>query len=499
MSQLDGVVAITISRETTVVSRAGFGIPCIVAYHTKWSDRARVYSSLSALATDGFATTDPVYLAASAIWSQNPKPPSIIVGRRALAPTQVEECTPVEQDSVTYTALINTTPYEYTSDSSASVQEIVEGLAAAINAAAWQSGTVYAAGVHVTNDTSKVYVCRTGGTSAGSGGPTGTGTGIVDNTCTWDYLGPVQAVTASEDDTALTLTADVAGTMFLLELSSDYDGDDVWTREDVSTDPGIATDLAAIFLANSDWYGLILDTHSKAEIVAAATWVEANNRIQLATSADTACGTSATDDVMSTLKTAARERTAVLYHPKPHQYGGAAWMGRMFPVDPGASIWAYQTLSGVDATTLTDTQISNIKAKYGNYYFTLGGVNVAMDGKMAKPEWIDTIRFIDWLHANMQADVLGLFVNAAQGSSKIAYDEGGIVAVAAVVKKRLLLGVAAKGLKESPAPTVTTPELADIAGADQNNRNLPDIECTAYLRGAIQYTSISVRVIGAVS
>lgn len=34
------------------------------------------------------------------------------------------------------------------------------------------------------------YVCRTSGTSAAAGsGPSGTGTGIADNTCTWDYVG----------------------------------------------------------------------------------------------------------------------------------------------------------------------------------------------------------------------------------------------------------------------------------------------------------------------
>ncbi len=41
----------------------------------------------------------------------------------------------------------------------------------------------------VTNDApSRDYVCVTSGTSAASGGPTGTGAGIVDGTCVWDYV-----------------------------------------------------------------------------------------------------------------------------------------------------------------------------------------------------------------------------------------------------------------------------------------------------------------------
>ena len=54
--------------------------------------------------------------------------------------------------------------------------------------AAWASGTVYAAGARRTNG-GNVYQCTTGGTSAGSGGPTGTGSAIADNTAVWKYLG----------------------------------------------------------------------------------------------------------------------------------------------------------------------------------------------------------------------------------------------------------------------------------------------------------------------
>ena len=55
---------------------------------------------------------------------------------------------------------------------------------------AWASATAYTVGDVVTNDTpAKVYICTTAGTSAGSGGPTGTGTAITDGTVTWRYVG----------------------------------------------------------------------------------------------------------------------------------------------------------------------------------------------------------------------------------------------------------------------------------------------------------------------
>jgi hypothetical protein len=53
----------------------------------------------------------------------------------------------------------------------------------------WAGTTGYAVGYTVQNN-GNVYINTTLGTSAGSGGPTGTTSGQVDNSCTWDYLGP---------------------------------------------------------------------------------------------------------------------------------------------------------------------------------------------------------------------------------------------------------------------------------------------------------------------
>ncbi len=51
----------------------------------------------------------------------------------------------------------------------------------------WTALTLYAAGCKVKKN-NRLYVCTIGGTSAAAGGPTGTGSGIVDGTVTWDYV-----------------------------------------------------------------------------------------------------------------------------------------------------------------------------------------------------------------------------------------------------------------------------------------------------------------------
>jgi hypothetical protein len=55
-------------------------------------------------------------------------------------------------------------------------------------AAAWLPTTAYSATNLVING-GLVYTCTVGGTSASSGGPTGTGSGITDGTVTWNFLG----------------------------------------------------------------------------------------------------------------------------------------------------------------------------------------------------------------------------------------------------------------------------------------------------------------------
>lgn len=58
----------------------------------------------------------------------------------------------------------------------------------------WANGTTWViTTAYVINDIrfngTDVYICRIAGTSAGAGGPSGTGQGIVDGTVTWDFVG----------------------------------------------------------------------------------------------------------------------------------------------------------------------------------------------------------------------------------------------------------------------------------------------------------------------
>jgi hypothetical protein len=63
-----------------------------------------------------------------------------------------------------------------------------------ILSAAWAGGTAYKINDQRTNDSGKLYLCTVAGTSAGSGGPTGTGSSITDNTITWKYIAAANGI-----------------------------------------------------------------------------------------------------------------------------------------------------------------------------------------------------------------------------------------------------------------------------------------------------------------
>lgn len=85
----------------------------------------------------------------------------------------------------------------------------------------WAALTTYTAGVCVVNG-GNCYECMVGGTSAASGGPTGTGTAIVDGTVTWQFL---SALPQANDLLFFVLEVDTRVAAVQL-----YDCDVTWTE-----------------------------------------------------------------------------------------------------------------------------------------------------------------------------------------------------------------------------------------------------------------------------
>ena len=114
---------------------------------------------------------------------------------------------------------------------------------------AWAPSTAYAVGNLRTNG-GNIYQCAVAGTSAGSGGPTGTGTAIVDNGVTWRFVAAgsaavsaaVKAVLAgaagnTSAGVALTLGSPIAGanSTTMVAVTALTSGTDEETVEELRT------------------------------------------------------------------------------------------------------------------------------------------------------------------------------------------------------------------------------------------------------------------------
>jgi hypothetical protein len=81
----------------------------------------------------------------------------------------------------------------------------------------WAASSPWSLNQHCINDSGKVYKVTTAGNSAGSGGPTGTGTGITDGTVVWDYVGVSSMVL---DNTSVTNAQGLTVNTFLITMGN---------------------------------------------------------------------------------------------------------------------------------------------------------------------------------------------------------------------------------------------------------------------------------------
>lgn len=431
---LSDIANISVSTSGGGLSLPGFGTPLILGGYAKaWPERVRSYGDLTDFAVD-FAVGTPEYLAAQALFGQNPRPTIVKVGRGTLKPTQKWTITPnvATQAIQTYRVKIAGVAYDFVSDATPSAAEVVTGLIAVINAA------------------------------TGTHGLTASGTTTLVLT---GALGAWQEVEV--------------GDVNLLSLEQDH------------ADPGVATDLAAIQLETADWYGLLTLWNSKAVILAAAAWAEANEKLYVAQTQDTPCiavAEGGATDVMKSAKTAAYARTTLWYDHSNKPALDSGLVGRMFPEDAGSETWAHKTIAGAPARTYTGTHLANLKAKYGNWYYSVAGVNETSSdsGKVSANEWIDVIRGRDALKVDMQ----GRIFDRIRTAKKIAYTDGGATIIQGEIKASLE-AFETRGFIAPGSSAVTVPKVATQSSTDRGNRYFPGITFTGTLAGAIHKLSIA--------
>ena len=430
MTEIADIVQISIDRATATPSRPSLSTPTIVGPSQVFPNRIRTYTKLTDMTTDGFGTDSPEYIAAAVMKAQNPSLRKWKVGRVATVPAE----------SVTLQVLAQGTAlgekYEFTVDGSTIAYTV--------------SSTVTSYAVASTL------------------------AGLID------ALAPVAATSSADTITITRATADGKRTRIrnwqrrLLK----YKNNTSWTATTLQAD------LNSILTEDSDFGALYFAENAASAAAAVAAWAETNEKLFAYTSNDDQnVSSTVTNDVFSTLKLSSYTQSYGIQNANDTQgHSGAAWDGLILAkFKPGQENWNFKTLAGIQVDDLNGTETSALDNKHANYFVTVGGLNLTQgNGKVASGEYIDVIRFLNWLKSEMGLRVFAALANLP----KVPFTDTGLDVIRSVMLAVLQDGIDVGGLVDG-TQVVEMPVVADIDPITKGERTLDNVTFSAELQGAI--------------
>ena len=181
--------------------------------------------------------------------------------------------------------------------------------------------------------------------------------------------------------------------------------------------------------------------------------------------------------------------------PIENEYAALAWMAKCFGYDPGTETWNMKELATIVPSALSTDEKKSLEQSSINSFRRYAGSNITFGGNMLSGEWIDVIRFRDWLKAEMQTNVF----NALKTNRKVPFTDGGIGLIEGQMEATLSKGQTVGGIapteydsddNEIPGYTVTVPLASDLTEAERKSRKLTGCRYTARLAGAIHIVEI---------
>lgn len=437
MANIDRIVSVQIALNTAGISKEGFSTLLIVGESTNALARVSSYTSSVQMIDDGYTETDPLYLMATDFFSQIPHPNVLKVGRRQVDEVAITVKNVLAEGgvySLTVTSADATNTYTYEVQNGDGSAEILGGLETAM-----------------ASD-------------------------------------PV--VTATYADDTLTLTNITAGTAFVVKADKNL------TITNGASSETIAETMSACVGYDSDFYGIALESRTDADILAMAQWAESNEKLfgTCVSGADVLDGSDNTD-IASQLMLNNYYRTFCFYHENTEDYPEVAVMSRCFTAVPGSETWALKRLAGVQVDALTETQFIVLKNKNVNTFERFRNLSLTQTGKVSAGEWIDVIRFRDWLAEEIKVNVLNVLVN----NEKVPYTDAGIAIIEGAIRQSLRQGQVNGGIApveydengdKNLGYTVTVPLASNISANQKASRILTDVYFTARLAGAIHVVEI---------
>lgn len=256
------------------------------------------------------------------------------------------------------------------------------------------------------------------------------------------------------------------------------------------------TDTLDRALGKTGWYAIATAGIEESEYDAVAAWTEANERLFGFTQSG----------LVSPLKLSTYLRTFAIYGkvgeaasletPESNKYAHVAWLARCLEFEPGSETWALKTMSMTEPAELTSTEMTTLQELNVSYFATYAGKNITQGGKTVGGEWIDVIRFRDWLQNDMQLRLFNLLI----AHPKVPYTNSGITLIQNQMIASLKQGQKQGGIAEDeydaddkliPGWTVTVPNSAELSSSDKASRVLKGCKFHARLAGAVHVIEVN--------
>lgn len=525
MPDISEIVNVSITREERGVSAQGFGTPLILGIHTKTAGIIASYNSIDAVADD-FITSDPEYIAANAMFSQEQVPETVKIGKLVANVKQVSNVIPTSSADGDYSVVIDAITYTYTA-SSDTIADIIDGLIAAIIA-----GNL---NLKLTDNTTDFDIEAD---VAGTGFSLVAGTANVtvsETTANVNVATQIATIRQTDNDFYfISLTGNnkkdildvAAATESLPKLFGAMTNDLNVTKvpqphiQVITWDADFITDNTIDLHVDGEPIAqVVFATDHATTIAAVATNIQALTSVTTAVAdavPQTITITGATDgvdipvaqivvalgasqagsvvtttqdglDIAQNLEDLNYDRTFLTYSASSTNETEMAWIGLMASKNAGSSTWKFKNLAGVSSDSLSDSVRTIVTGKNTNIYTEFSGLDIMENGTVASGEWIDIMRGTDWIQANIEADVFNAIANA----DKIPYTDAGVDSIRGVIMGVLLRAVERSILAADPPPNVTAPLVANVSTANKGARLLPDVKFFGTYAGAIHKTNIN--------
>lgn len=187
--------------------------------------------------------------------------------------------------------------------------------------------------------------------------------------------------------------------------------------------------ISASLLFNTTWYGLGLTSAASTQDVKDAMAAAQASKFmffETASDANTPLSVS-TSDLAYYAKNLGYDHTACFFDPANPAYLSDSAMARLFIVDftqPNSitTLWGKQA-PGFAPANIDETARLALDAKNCNYYVSVGGFSMFLQGKVANGRFIDEVIGLDWLQATLQN---GIFTAMVTSTTDIPNTDEGV-------------------------------------------------------------------------